>query len=341
MYLLGGKSLSIIIAILLLIAGCRCNQGPDVTGLVDTLIVNRFEQDLFGMDVSNMDSNLDDLRDKYGNFFNLFAFGITSLGSRDTQLMVEQFRSFITDTNFIKVYKDCESQFEDFSSQTEKLKRAFGYYSYYFPDRIIPKVITMITGFSYPIVCDSAVLGISLDMYLGAGYYFYSTLGPPLPNYLRRRMDKAFLVSDAMKGWAMSDYPLDETSASMMDFMISQGRILYFLDKVLPEEADSLKTGYSAEQLNWCINNEKKIWSFFIENRMLFSKDPNQMNKYVNDGPTTQGFPKEAPGNIGQFTGWQIVKSYMKNHSEVTLRQLMEETDLIRIFNEADYKPAR
>jgi len=293
------------------------------------------------MDVSNVDADLNALRVKYGNFFNLFAFGITSLGSRDTQMMAEQFRNFITDTNFFRVYGDCERQFEDFSPETEKLRKALGYYAYYFPEKIIPEVITMISGFSYPIVCDSAVLGISLDMYLGPDYYFYSTIEPPLPHYLRRRMDKAFMISDAMKGWAMSDYPLDETSASMMDFMISQGRILYFLDKVLPDVADTLKSGYSGEQLNWCINNEKKIWSFFIENRLLFSKDPNLMNKYVNDGPTTQGFPKESPGNIGQFIGWQIVKSYMENHSEVPLRQLMEEKELIKIFNEANYKPAR
>ena len=78
-----------------------------------------------------------------------------------------------------------------------------------------------------------------------------------------------------------------------------------------------------------------------MENKLLFSIDPNLMNKYVNDGPTTNGFPKESPGNIGQFLGWQIIKSYMKNNTNVTLKQLMEQKDLIKIFNESKYKPSR
>jgi hypothetical protein len=127
----------------------------------------------------------------------------------------------------------------------------------------------------------------------------------------------------------------------MIDFMISQGRLLYYLDLVTPDEPDTIKTGYTSAQLNWCIQNEKKIWSFFIDNKLLFSFDPNLMNKYVNDGPTTNGFPKESPGNIGQFTGWQIVKSYMKNNPQVTLQQLMEEKDLLKIFNESKYKPLK
>jgi hypothetical protein len=231
--------------------------------------------------------------------------------------------------------------FGDFQKENKELTKAFRYYSYYFPEKIVPKVITIISGFSYPVVCDSTSLGISLDMYLGPAYRFYSTLEPPLPNYLRSRMHKNYLVCDAMKGWAESDYGIDESSARMIDFMISNGRILYFLDKVVPETPDSIKTGFTDAQVEWCKANEKRIWSFFVDNKLLFSIDPNLMNKYVNEGPTTNGFPKESPGNIGKFIGWKIVQSFMKNHPEISLQQLMEEKDLIRIFNESKYKPLK
>jgi hypothetical protein len=154
-------------------------------------------------------------------------------------------------------------------------------------------------------------------------------------------MQKEYMVSDAMKGWAESDYAIDETSARMVDFMISEGRLIYFLEKVMPDAQDTIRTGYSKKQLEWCNANEKQIWSFFIENKLLFSIDPNLMNKYVNDGPTTNGFPKESPGNIGKFIGWKIVRSYMKNHPETSLRQLMEEKELVKVFNESKYKPER
>lgn len=327
---------------MLLITGCQCNSDrPDVSN--QSLLVNadRFEKDLFGIDGKNASGEIEKLNKKYGDFFNLFAFQITSLGSRDSALMTENFVNFVTDSNFRSVYDDCEKLYENFQGYNEKLTQAFRYYKYYFPEKNVPRVVTMISGFSYPIVCDSTTLGISLDMYLGPAYKFYSTLEPSLPVYLRNRMHGDYMISDAMKGWAQSDYGIDESTASMIDFMVSQGRQIYFLDKVMPDTQDTIKTGYTAKQLDWCVNNEKKIWSFFIENKLLFSIDPNLMNKFVNDGPTTNGLPKESPGNIGQFTGWQIVKSFMKNNPEVSLKQLMEEKDMMKIYNQSKYKPVR
>ncbi len=328
--------------ILLCISGCKQeNDIPDVSSMSLTINAERFEKDLFGINAAEPAQGVEALKNKYGNFFNLFSYQITSIGSPDSALMAGHLLSFITDTNFRSIYNDCEKQYGDFSEKNAGLTKAFRYYSYYFPGKSIPKVVTMISGFSYPVVCDSTTLGISLDMYLGPSYRYYSTLEPPLPNYLRNRMHGDFMICDAMKGWATSDYGIDESSARMIDFMISHGRILYFLDKITPDEPDTIKSGYSGTQLQWCRQNERKIWSFFIDNKLLFSIDPNLMNKFVNDGPTTNGFPKESPGNIGQFVGWQIVRSYMKNNPTISLQQLMEQKDLVKIFNESKYKPVK
>jgi len=326
----------------LLFPGCKSDKNePDVSGISVKIEAKRFERDLFAIDTNNTSIGIDKLKKEYGNFFDLFAFQVTRLGSSDPDLMSSHFRDFLSDTNFRNIYNDCEMSFGDFNEKNLQLTKAFKNYSYYFPERIIPQIITLISGFAFPVICDSTNLGISLDMYLGKNYYYYSTLEPTLPNYLRNRMQSEYMVADAMKGWAQSDYAIDESNAKMVDFMISQGRILFFLDKILPQTEDTIKSGYTATQLEWCVANEARIWSFFIDNQLLFSIDPNLMNKYVNDGPTTNGFPKESPGNIGQFIGWQIVKSYMKAHSAISLKELMEQKDLMKIFNESNYKPKK
>ena len=346
--MLNKKSLPFFIAfrgfiyISLCITGCSLTQDkPDISGISLTIKADRFEKDLFGIDTLHSKEGLRNLRIKYGNFYNLFAYQITTLGSPDSNLTDEHFRGFISDTNFRNIFLDCEKMYGDFNTQNSDLTNAFRYYSYYIPGKVIPKVISMISGFSYPVVCDSTTLGISLDMYLGPSYKFYSTIEPALPIYLRSRMHSDYMVCDAMRGWAESDYGIDESSARMIDFMISQGRLLYFLDKIIPDAPDTIKTGYSLSQLEWCKASEKKIWSFFIENKLLFSFDPNLMNKYVNDGPTTNGFPKESPGNIGKFIGWEIVKSFMDVHKEVSLEKLMNERNLQNIFDESKYKPTK
>ena len=335
-------SIFIPVIILTCISGCsKDSDKPDISEIQLTVNADRFERDLFNLNSKPEGKGIVFLKEKYGNFFNLFAYQITSLGSGDSVLIEERFRSFINDSNFRAIYNDCEKLFGNFDEKNEDLTKAFRYYKYYFPEKSIPRIVTMVSGFSYPVVCDSFILGISLDMYLNPSYRYYSTIEPALPNYLRSRMHGNFMVCDAMKGWAASDYSIDESSAKMIDFMILQGRLLFFLDKITPDEPDTIKSGYSSSQLEWCRMNEKQIWSFFIDNKLLFSFDPNLMNKYVNDGPTTNGFPKESPGNIGQYIGWQIVKSYMKNHPDVTLQKLMEEKDLLKIFNESKYKPLK
>ena len=331
-----------LIYVSLCISGCK-QEGdrPDISGMSLNINADRFEKDLFGIDTLNTGEGIRFLKKKYGNFFNLFAHQITAIGTPDSIQMAERFNSFINDSGFRTIYRDCEKLYNDFSEKNKAFTNAFRYYSYYFPGKNIPRIVTMISGFSYPVVCDSTTLGVSLDMYLGPSYRLYSTLEPPLPNYLRSRMHGDFIVCDAMKGWAQSDYGIDESSARMIDFMISQGRLLYYLDKITPDENDTIKIGFTSSQLEWCKSNEKKIWSFFIDNKLLFSFDPNLMNKYVNDGPTTNGFPKESPGNIGQFIGWHIVKSYMTVHKEISLEQLMNEKNMQKIFDESKYKPLK
>lgn len=317
------------------------DKKPDVSAVPVTMRVKRFEYDLFNSDKSNPGQAISKLKELYGDFYYLFVNQVTSIGHPDSSVTYDRFVSFIGDTNFRAVYEDCEKKYADFSPYSNQLLEAFKFYKYYLPKGTVPTVITMMSTFSYPIICDSNHLGIALDMYLGSDYRYYNTLQPPLPNYLRSKMRSEYLVCDAMKGWLMSDYAMDDPGAKLLEAIIDQGRILYMLEKVLPDVSDTIKTGYSEKQLKWCYSNEKQIWSFFIDNKLLYSADPNVLSKYVNEGPTTNGFPKESPGNIGQFIGWQIVNSYMKAHPEISPAQLMEEKDLQKIFAESKYKPRK
>ena len=121
--------------------------------------------------------------------------------------------------------------------------------------------------------------------------------------------------------------------------MISQGRIIYALSKLF-RIPDTLKIGYSFCTTIWC-GKMNQIRSFFDRSTVVVTTDPNLLMKYVNDGPTTNGFPKESPGNIGRFIGWNTIRSYAENHPDISLSQLMEEKDLQKIFQESKYKPQK
>jgi uncharacterized protein YjaZ len=71
---------------------------------------------------------------------------------------------------------------------------------------------------------------------------------------------------------------------------------------------------------------------------LLQTIDNNVIKNYIGDSPKTQELGEAAPGNIGAFAGWQIVKKYMQKNPKLTLKQLMA-VDAETLFSEAKYKP--
>jgi hypothetical protein len=104
---------------------------------------------------------------------------------------------------------------------------------------------------------------------------------------------------------------------------------------------DTLHTGYTADQLKWCEENESNVWSFFIENKLLFNTDPSVFAKYTSEGPTTSGFPKEAPGKTGAWVGYRIIEKYAAKNSGISLADLMLENDSQKILEQSGYKPQK
>jgi hypothetical protein len=90
--------------------------------------------------------------------------------------------------------------------------------------------------------------------------------------------------------------------------------------------------------LDGCYKNEENIWSYLVQNDLLYVTDPSIVKDYMNDAPKTQAFGDESPGFIGQFVGWRIVKKWMGKNDKVSLKQLME-TNPKAVFEQAKYKP--
>ena len=63
--------------------------------------------------------------------------------------------------------------------------------------------------------------------------------------------------------------------------------------------------------------NEIFIWKYFIENKLLYDTNRELVNRFINPAPFSKFYlelDRESPGKIGQWIGWNIVKSYVKNN---------------------------
>ena len=128
----------------------------------------------------------------------------------------------------------------------------------------------------------------------------------------------------------------------MLGDMIYFGKQLYFKDKMIPFVSDAEKIGYTQEELDWAISNESYIWRYLIEKELLYSTDNSLANRFINPAPFTKFYLEldpESPGRLGQYIGWQIVRSYMLNNDVEFLDMLQMDANLI--FNNAKFKPRK
>ena len=218
------------------------------------------------------------------------------------------------------------------------MEEGFKRFKYYFPNRVVPEVRTMISAFSYNTVVGDSVLAIGLDTYLGGEFPIYEQTG--IPKYKFEKFSREFLVSDAIKAWIVTEFE-EEGGKNLLEQMIYQGKILYLLENLLPETEKHILFNYFVEELEWCESNEAEIWFHFIDMELLYTVENHLIKKYLGDAPFIAGFPDGSPGRVGQWIGYQVVSSYMENNSTEGLTSLFEMKDANHILQKSKYKPQR
>mgnify|MGYP000050041461 FL=1 len=177
---------------------------------------------------------------------------------------------------------------------------------------------------------------ISLDVYLGKEHPFYADY----PVYIKNNFEKENIIVDVAR--AMIPKSIHINDRTFVSKMILEGKKLYLLDKYLPSIEDYQKVGYSVVKNNWAIENEKQVWKYFIENKMLFSTETKLNKRFLEMAPFSKFYRSEdtlSPGRIGAWIGWQIVRSYMK-HNDVSLQQLLK-TPSEEVYKNSKYKPKK
>ena len=317
-----------------------CQRSPlkvDVSGIDLTLNIKRLDQDIFAITPDNLQITIPKLAQKYGSFFNAYNENVIALGDPSDPMYSSYLNTFLTDSIRIASHAKIDSAFSNLAIIQQKLENGFRHYKYYFPKKTIPQIITIISGFNQSVVMTSDAIGISLDNYLGADCPFYRMLA--LPAFKRENMCPDKIPTDVLYAWGISEFEFSESKNDLISNMIYQGKMIYFLDAMFPDEPELLKIGFQPEKLEWCKKNEPGMWTYLIEHKLLFNSDWMNIVRFINPAPFTSCFTPDSPGRTGVWIGWQIVKSYMKKHSEITLPALMADQNYQKILNDSGYSP--
>lgn len=322
---------------------CQTDTSPDVSNLKADIHIQRFERDLFGIDTTqNETAQLTALQQKYPNFYGLFVSQIMNFGEpNDVQKTHSQLLQFIKNADMRYLYDTCMVQYPNLSDLENELSQAFKYVQYYLPNQRVPQVISHISAFGpAALTVNDELIGINLDMYMGSDFEPYST--SEFPQYLIKRFRKEYIATNSLKAYIKGIYTMNDADLPrLIDQMIYEGKLQYFIDKTLPNTPDSIKIGYSKSDLDWCTKNEAEIWAFLLEKELLYNTQSKNFYKYLDEAPNTSGMPAESPGRVGVWVGWQIVRQFMRENPKMTFDELMAIKDGQEILKRAKYKPKR
>ena len=317
------------------------NSIPDVSSVKVELTTRRFEQDFFTLDTNRIAQQTDKLVAAYPSFGENFLstiLGIDPKWPADTTAFY--LKGFIAYNR--SVYDTAEKIFKDFSPYEAQIKHGLQFVKYYFPNYKLPaKIITYIgpaDGYGDILGDDELIVG--LHAHLGKDFPLYKNgvVEDTYPEYITARFTPDYIVVNCMKNIVLDLYPEKSDDKRLLIQMIEKGKRLYLLNKFLPETEEYKLIGYTQQQMKDAYSHEAAIWDLFIQNNYLQVADNNLVKNYVTEGPKTQELGEGAPGNIGSFAGWQIVKKYMNKHSGISPDSLMK-LDNEKLYEDSKYKP--
>ena len=238
----------------------------------------------------------------------------------------------------IMLQNEVNKVFPDINKLERESENIYKHLKYNFPRIKVPKFLTLINNVDYQnkIIFADTIILISLDTFLGSTNKIYHGI----PNYIKSDMDKSRFGSILVDEIASSIIEAPK-GRFFLDRIIYKGKTLLLKDFILPLSSDETKIGYTKEQINWAIQNEEYIWKYFIGNEFLFKTDDDLTDRFIIPAPFSKFYleiDNESPGKIGQWIGWQILRSFRKKNPSFKIADILNLSSE-ELFKKANYKP--
>jgi len=320
---------------------------PDVSHIViNDFNWVRFDKEVSKLDLANIEKSYKRLLATYPKMTDLYFKRLLEIPYKNQDTFFSKISQLLSATEVIKIQDTINHFYKNTNDIESQIKKSCQYLKYYFPESVVPNFYTFQTEFGYQKIIfedlDKDAIGIGLDLFLGEGfdYKYLDPTNPSFSTYLTRTYNKDHVAKKAME-LLVVDMIGNPPGKRFVDFAITNGKKQYILEKILPHVSDTVLMEYSKSQMDWVKSNELEMWSFFLDQDLLYATDHLKFNKYISPSPNSPGMPVEAPGNTGTYIGLQIVKAYMKRNPDKTLDDLIADNDTQELLKLSKYKPKR
>lgn len=321
---------------------CGRTDRVDVSHIDVDITIERFDRALDSLSPGNIIAKNKEWLQRYGFFYADYMQYMLEAGNPlDSTRLAPVLETVIATPDFNALKARVYETFPDTEEQDAGLTDAFRHLKYYFPAIDIPRIIAFFSGFAVQTPIGEDYIGVGLDMFLGADSEFYPALRGSIPQYLSRRFTPENIVPRVIESYVREDlYPQDALDVSLLQHMVYQGKVMYVMEQVMPDVADSLIIGYNTDQWEWANRFERDIWAWFLQENLLYEADYNRIQKYLSEAPFTPelGEQNESAPKLGVFIGWKMVRAYMEQNREVDLAELLGTKDAQQILDGSRYR---
>lgn len=262
---------------------------------------------------------------------------VLRLGQVNDTNIYGKLKKLYLDSTVHRLMTQASAKYEDVSQLEKDLTKGFRKLKKQVPAIKIPAVYLQISVLNESLVVGDSLIGISIDKYMGEDYplykqYFY--------DYQRKSLKPERILPDCFYYYLLSEYPLPEKPyCRLIDRMLHIGKLHYIVSKLLDYKSFGAELDYTPEQEVWCEQNEAMMWKYIQGNKHLYSTDPMVIHKYMKAAPYTAYFGESSPMMAGVWLGTQIVDKYMREHTNITIKQLLDMSDYNAMLVQARFNP--
>ena len=256
----------------------------------------------------------------------------------DTSFLLDKVANAFTlidNVYFDSLYNDVNTHFENPLNLFYPLDNSFIKFNQQSNYKLSPNITILISGFFNDVIVDKENIVIGLDYFLPKTNKYKPR---DLPSYILDRYSPEHINSISLSSYLSQFNLINESDLTMINEMISFGKLYYVVSKLLPCTEQRIILGYSEKEFELVNKNEAFIYSFFLQNELLFEESNLIKQKYLSERPSTFEISQSVPGRIGRWLGWRIVSSFMDS-STYTLEELLKEDDYKNIFYNSNYNP--
>jgi hypothetical protein len=334
---------------LTLVAGCRKkNAGPDLpapdlSAVPSTLQVVRADELMLAPDGASFEAAWQDFYTRHPAFAVFYRDWLLQIPPdslpADGNPVPAIYKTFVAPSAMRSLNDTLRDRLGTMQEPLAALDLAYRYHRYYFPLDTLPPVYLYSGIFGQPIDLTPDFAAVALTMFLGRDFSGYRSFpSENLPRFLYHRLEPDYIPVRVMDAVARTRWTPEFPENSVLQHMIYEGKLLAYLDRVMPDAPDSLKIGFTAAQLEWVQVNQAEAWALLVGEELLFSTRTQDIARIAGEGPHTKGMSLESPARVGVWLGWQIVRAYLDRYPDTTLDELFALQDGRLLLEQSRWK---